>query len=195
MVVTGIGAVTPVGHTVPAVWDSLVNGKSGLSKIEAFDVSSFPTQIAGVVKDLEIDQVLDRKQAKRMDRFCQLGMVAAMQAVEDAGLEMASVDPNRVGVYASSGIGGLATIEAQHQLLLERGPGRISPLLVPMMIINLLPGNIAMHFGMKGPNLSVVTACATGNHNLGEALLAIRHGMADVVVSGGAEAPSALMGL
>ena len=195
VVVTGMGVLSPIGKNPDEFWDAMAACRNGISRITAFDPSEFAAQIAGEIKDFDPAQYLDRKQAKRMDRFCQLGVAAAKQAIENSGLDLEKEDCTRIGVYASSGIGGLNTIEKQHQILLEKGPSRVSPLLVPMMIINLLPGQIAMIHGLKGPNLSIVTACATSSHSIGEALWAIRNGMADVMVSGGAEASTTRLGL
>ena len=195
VVVTGMGVMTPIGKSPDEFWNAMVACRSGIGRITSFDPSEFAAQIAGEINDFDPTQYLDRKQAKRMDRFCQLGVVAAGQAIENSGLDLEKEDRTRIGVYASSGIGGLNTIEKQHKIMLEKGPSRVSPLLVPMMIINLLPGQIAMIHGLKGPNLSVVTACATSNHTIGQALWAIRNGMADVMVSGGAEASTTRLGL
>ncbi len=195
VVVTGRGIVSPIGNNPDEFWTALAECRSGISRITAFDPSEFEAQIAGEIKDLDVTQYLDRKQVKRMDRFCQLGLISASQAVEESGLDLEKEDPTRIGVFASSGIGGLNTTEKQHKIMIERGPSRVSPLLVPMMIINLLPGQIAMKFGLKGPNLSIVTACATGTHTIGEALWAIRNGRADVLVAGGAESSTTKLGL
>jgi 3-oxoacyl-[acyl-carrier-protein] synthase II len=195
VVVTGIGVLSPIGNNPDEFWDSLANGRNGIGRITAFDPSGFASQIAGELKNFDASQYLDRKQLKRMDAFCQFGLVAAKQALEDSGLDLEKENCDRIGVYAGSGIGGLATIEAQHQIMLEKGADRVSPLTVPMMIINLLPGQIAMNFGLKGPNVSVVTACATATHSIGEALLAIRSGMADVIVAGGSESSTTPFGL
>ncbi len=195
VVVTGIGVVTPIGNNPDEFWDSLANGRSGIGRITAFDASEFPTQISGELKNFDPTEFFDRKQLKRMDTFCQFGVIAAKQALEDSGLDLEKENCDRIGVYAGSGIGGLSTIEAQHKIMLEKGPSRVSPLLVPMMIINLLPGQIAMVFGLKGPNLSVVTACATATHSIGEALLGIQSGMADIAVAGGSEASTTPFGL
>ncbi|MDP8235047.1 MAG: beta-ketoacyl-ACP synthase II [Candidatus Erginobacter occultus] len=195
VVVTGIGVLSPIGNNPDEFWDSLAHGRNGIGRITAFDPSGFASQIAGELKNFDASQYLDRKQLKRMDPFCQYGLVAAQQALEDSGLDLEKENCDRIGVYAGSGIGGLATIEAQHQIMLEKGPDRVSPLTVPMMIINLLPGQIAMNFGLKGPNVSVVTACATSTHSIGEALLAIRSGMADVIVAGGSESSTTPFGL
>jgi len=195
VVVTGMGVMTPIGKNPDEFWESLAACRSGIGRIESFDPSEFAAQIAGEINDFDPAQYLDRKQAKRMDRFCQLGVAAAIQAIDNSGLDLEQEDLTRIGVYASSGIGGLHTIEKQHQIMLEKGPSRVSPLLVPMMIINLLPGQIAMIKGLKGPNISVVTACATSSHSIGEALWGIRNGLADVIVSGGAEASTTRLGL
>jgi 3-oxoacyl-[acyl-carrier-protein] synthase II len=195
VVVTGIGVVTPIGKGLEEYWDALSRGKGGIGRLTAFDPSPFSSQIGGEVKDFDPGEYMDSKQAKRMDRFCQLGVAAAKLALDDSGLELGKEDPTRIGVYVGSGIGGLTTIEQQHKVFLEKGPGRVSPLLVPMMIIDLLPGQIAMIFGLKGPNLAIVTACATSAHCIGDATWAIRNGMADVMVAGGAEASTTELGL
>ena len=195
VVVTGIGIVSPVGKTVNEFWDSLSHGRGGIGRLTSFDVSPFTSQMGGEVKDFDPGQYMNLKKAKRMDRFCQLGVAAASMALDDSGLEMDKEDLDRIGVFAGSGTGGLTTIEQQYKIMLERGPSRVSPLLIPMMIINLLPGQIAMAFGLKGPNLSVVSACATSNHCLGEALWCIRNGRTDIMVAGGAEASTTELGL
>ncbi len=195
VVVTGIGVLSPIGNNPSEFWEALAAGRNGIGRITAFDASGFSSQVAGELKDFDASQYLDRKQLKRMDTFCQYGLVAAQQALEDSDLDLENENCERIGVYAGSGIGGLSTIETQHQIMLEKGPDRVSPLTVPMMIINLLPGQIAMRFGLKGPNISVVTACATSTHSIGEALLAIRGGMADIIVAGGSESSTTPFGL
>ena len=195
VVVTGIGVISPIGNNAEEHWDALSRGRGGIGRLSAFDPSPFTSQIGGEVKNFEPGQYMDPKQAKRMDRFCQLGVAAAKSALDDSGLVLEKENPGRIGVYAGSGVGGLTTIERQHKILLEKGPSRVSPLLIPMMIIDLLPGQIAMMFGLKGPNLSIVTACATSAHCIGEAMWAIRNGMADVMVAGGAEASTTELGL
>ena len=195
VVVTGLGVLTPIGDSVDGFRDSLAAGRSGIGRITAFDPADFASQVAGELKDFDPSLHLDRKQIKRMDRFARIGVIAAGQALEDSGLDLSGEDLTRIGVYAGSGIGGLKTIEDQHRNMLEKGPSRVSPLLVPMMIINLLPGHISMIHGFRGPNLSVVTACATATHCIGESLLALRAGMADVIVAGGAEASITNLGL
>jgi len=193
--VTGLGAVSPLGLSVAELWDSVSKGRSGIGPITSFDPSAFDSRIGAEVKGFDPGLFIPPKTARRMDRFCQLGMAAAVQAVEDAGLEPAKEDLARVGVFVGSGIGGLHTIEEQYRVMLEKGPGKVSPFLVTMMIIDLLPGQIAIHFGFEGPNLAVVSACASGNHCLGEAFWAIRNGLADVMLSGGAEASITALGL
>lgn len=195
VVVTGLGVISPIGKTLDEFWDSLSHGKGGIDRLTAFDVSPFTSKIGGEVKDFDAGRYMNPKKAKRMDRFCQLGVAAAGMALEDSGLDLEKEDTDRIGVYVGSGVGGLTTMEQQYKIMLERGPSRVSPLLIPMMIINLLPGQIAMLFGLKGPNLSIVTACATSNHSLGEALWCIRNGRADVMVAGGAEASTTELGL
>jgi 3-oxoacyl-[acyl-carrier-protein] synthase II len=195
VVVTGIGVVSPIGNDLPSFWDSLSRGRGGIGRITAFDVSRFSSQIGGEVKNFNPADHIDPKTVKRMDRFIQFGAVAAKQALADSGLDLAKEDCTRIGVIAGSGVGGLSTIEQQHKILLEKGPSRVSPLLVPMMLIDLLPGQISMLFGLKGPNFSVVSACATATHCLGEGMWAIRDGLADVIIAGGAEASICELGL
>lgn len=195
VVVTGIGVISPIGNDLASFWDSLSHGRGGIARITAFDVSRFSSQIGGEVKNFDPAAFIDPKAAKRMDRFIQFGAAAAKQALADSGLDLSREDCTRIGVIAGSGVGGLSTIEQQHKIYLEKGPARVSPLLVPMMIIDLLPGQISMLFGLKGPNLAVVTACATATHCLGQGMWAIRDGMADLIVAGGAEASICELGL
>lgn len=195
VVVTGLGVVSPIGSTADEFWASLSRGRGGIGRLTAFDVSRFSSQIGGEVKNFDPGRYMDPKQAKRMDRFCQLGVAAAKLALDDSGLAMEKEDLTRMGVYVGSGTGGLTTIEQQFRIFLEKGPSRVSPLLIPMMIIDLLPGQIAMIFGLKGPNLSIVTACATSSHCIGDATWAIRNGLADVILAGGAEASTTELGL
>lgn len=189
VVVTGMGVVTCTGVGVDAMWDSLKNGRSGISMIEHFDASEYTTRFAGYVKDFDLGDSVDKKEARRMSRFQQFAMVAADEAMRDAGLE--TVDEElapRAGVIVGSGIGGLGTMEEQTAVLLERGPSRISPFLVPMMIVDLAAGHISIKYGLRGINYAPVSACATGNHALGEAYEAIRRGDADLIVAGGFDA-------
>ncbi|MCX6348825.1 MAG: beta-ketoacyl synthase N-terminal-like domain-containing protein, partial [Candidatus Aureabacteria bacterium] len=158
VVVTGIGVVSPIGNDLPSFWDSLSRGRGGIGRITAFDVSRFSSQIGGEVKNFDPASQIDPKTVKRMDRFIQFGAVAAKQALADSGLDLAKEDCTRIGVIAGSGVGGLSTIEQQHKILLEKGPSRVSPLLSPMMLIDLRPGQISLLFGLHGPNFSVVSA-------------------------------------
>jgi len=187
VVITGMGVVSPVGSTVEKFWENLTAGKSGIGRITKFDTEGYPVQIAGEVKDFDPLEYFDRKEVRRTDPFIQFAVGAAVQAVKEAGLEESDVDKTRVGVLIGSGIGGLTTIEEQHRILLEKGPRRISPFCVPMEIINMASGLVSIRFGYKGPNISVVTACATGTHAIGEAYRTIQYGDADVMVAGGAE--------
>lgn len=187
--VTGMGVVTCTGVGCDAMWESLSSGRSGITPIEHFDASAYTTRFAGYVKDFDPSGAVDPKEARRMSRFQQFALVAADEAMRDAGLE--TVDDElapRVGVIVGSGIGGLGTMEEQSAILGERGPGRVSPFLVPMMIVDLAAGLISIKYGLKGINYAPVSACATGNHSIGEAFEAIRRGDADVVIAGGFDA-------
>jgi 3-oxoacyl-[acyl-carrier-protein] synthase II len=199
VVITGLGCVSPVGNTVEASWASLLAGRSGIAPITQFDASAFACRIAGEVKDLDLDSYISPKEARTMDRFIHLGVVAAAQAVADAGLPQGeALDDElaeRIGCVIGSGIGGLPLIEHMHGELTARGPRRISPFFVPASIINLISGHVSMRHGFKGPNLSVVTACTTGLHSIGEASRLIEYGDADIVVAGGAEATVSPLGV
>jgi 3-oxoacyl-[acyl-carrier-protein] synthase II len=195
VVVTGIGLVTPVGSDRKTTWDSLLEGKSGIDYISLFDAESFTTRIAAEVNDLDAEGLLGRKEAKRLDRFAQFACVAALEALDDAGIDMASEDADRVGVLIGSGVGGIITISEQHKVLLSKGPKRVSPFLVPMMLSDMASGQVSMMIGAKGPNFSTVSACATGADSIGEALEMIRRGRADVVIAGGTEAAICEIGI
>ena len=199
VVVTGYGVVSCVGNNVPDFWDSLVNGRCGLGRITRFDASEYRTQIAGEVKDFDVTKYMSAKEAKRLDLFCQYAIAASDEAMETAGLPKelrgSSIDPDRVGVIVSSGIGGLHTMSEQDKLLIERGPGKISPLLIPMMIGDLASGNISIRYGAGGPNLGLVTACSTGCHSIGESFWCIKRDDADVMICGGAEASVVALGV
>ena len=188
VVVTGIGLVTPVGSDRKTTWDSLLEGKSGIDYISLFDAEGFESRIAAEVNDFDAAPILGRKDARRLDRFAQFACVAALEALEDAGMDMATEDPDRVGVLIGSGVGGIITISEQHKILLDKGPKRVSPFLVPMMLGDMASGQVSMMIGAKGPNFSTVSACATGTDSIGEALEMIRRGRADVVIAGGTEA-------
>jgi 3-oxoacyl-[acyl-carrier-protein] synthase II len=182
-----MGMVTPLGTGVEKSWNSLIQGKSGVGRITKFDSTGFDTQIAAEVKDFAPENFIDKKEARRMDIFIQYAMAAAIMAMEDAQLKITPENAERVGVVVGAGLGGLSTIESFHKVLLEKGPGRISPFFIPMLIVNEAPGQISMRFGAKGPNSSVVTACATGNHNIGDAWKIIQRGDADAILAGGVE--------
>ncbi|HEY3281013.1 MAG TPA: beta-ketoacyl-ACP synthase II [Armatimonadota bacterium] len=188
VVVTGLGTVNPLGNTVEEFWSGLMEGRSGIDLVASFDTSCFDAKIAGEVKGFEASDYLDRKEARRMDRFVHFAVAASRMALADAGLEIGPEIADQVGVLIGSGIGGLKTFEDQTQVLLERGPGRVSPSFIPMMILNMPSGHVSILTGARGPNLSVATACATGNHAIGEAMRIVQHGDADVMICGGTEA-------
>jgi len=199
VVVTGLGCVSPVGNTVQAAWDSLLAGRSGIARIEAFDPTTFACQIAGEVKNFDLEPYINAKEARSMDRFIHLGIAAAQQAIEDAGLpsreELDDELATRIGVIIGSGIGGLPLIEETHSELTNRGPRRISPFFVPASIINMISGHVSMRHGFKGPNLAIVTACTTGLHSIGEAARKIEYGDADIIVAGGSESTVSPLGI
>ncbi len=188
VVITGLGMVTPLGIGVEKTWEALIAGKSGIGKITKFDASAYDTQIAGEVKDFIPENYFDKKEIRRMDLFIHFAMAAATMAMEDSQLKISPANGDRVGVVVGAGLGGLNTLESSHKILLEKGPGRISPFFIPALIINEAPGMISMRYGAKGPNASVVTACATGNHNIGDAWRMIQRDEADAIIAGGVEA-------
>lgn len=188
VVVTGLGLVTPVGTGKKNFWKSLVSGKSGIGRVASFDVSDYSCQIAGEVNGFDPADFFDRREAKKMDRFAQFAVAAACMAWDDAALEQSEVDRDQVGVLVASGIGGIQTIEEQYRILLEKGPRRVSPFFVPMLIANMASGYISILLGLRGPNSTVVTACAASSHALGESYRMIQRGDARVMVTGGAEA-------
>ncbi len=188
VVVTGMGVVTSIGHDVAAFWSGLVAGKIGVDRVTLFDPASFACQIGAEVRNWDVNQFMDPKEARRNDRYTHFGFVAAKQAVADSGLDMAGEDGDRVGVMIGSGIGGMYTYESQLKVLFERGPRRVSPFTIPSLIGNMCSGLFAIELGARGPNFGIVSACATGTHSLGEAAHAIRRGDADVMVAGGSEA-------
>jgi len=188
VVITGLGLTTPLGVGCDDVWRRILNGESGIGPITRFDASAHDTRIAGEVKNFRPEEYVSVREVRRMDLFILYALAATRVAVETAGLDMAKEDPERVGVIVGTGLGGLPTLEKYHSILLEKGPGRISPFFIPMLIANEAPGNIAIQYGIKGPNLSIVTACATGAHSIGDAFRIIQYGDADVMVAGGTEA-------
>jgi len=188
VVITGVGVISPVGNDAQTFWNGLLEGKSGIDRLTAFDASDYPTQIAGEVKDFNPELYMEKKEVRRTDRFVQFGLAAAKMAIEDAKLEITAENAERVGVYIGSGIGGLSTWEEQHSVLLEKGPRRVSPFFIPMLIANMASGAVSIQYGAKGPTSSAITACATGTNAIGDALRLIQFDHADVMIAGGAEA-------
>jgi 3-oxoacyl-[acyl-carrier-protein] synthase II len=188
VVVTGLGIVSPIGNSVPEVWDSLTAGRSGIGRISHFDPSAMACQIAGEVRNFDVTQYLSAKDARRMDTFIHYGLAAGIQAFKDSGLEVTDANREMIGVNIGSGIGGLPLIEETHNTFLADGPRKISPFFIPGSIINMISGNLSIMFGLQGPNLAVVTACTTGTHAIGESARMIEYGDCDVMIAGGAEA-------
>jgi 3-oxoacyl-[acyl-carrier-protein] synthase II len=188
VVITGIGAVTPIGNTAEEFWAALLKGTSGIGPITRFDTTGYPTRIAGEVKGFESLRYIDKKDDRKLDPFLKYAIACAQMAVEDAALPLQEIDRTRFGVLVGSGIGGITTLLETHDVLNAKGPDRVSPFFIPMLIINMASGLISMRFGAKGPNSSVVTACATGNHAIGDAMKIIQRGDADVMIAGGSEA-------
>ncbi len=195
VVVTGLGIISPVGNTIPEAWDNLLAGRSGIARITRFDPAPFAAQIAGEVKGFDVGQYLNPKEARRMDIFIQYGMAAGIQAIRDSGLEVGEANAERIGINIGSGIGGLPLIEETHSLLMESGPRKISPFFIPGSIINMISGNLSILYGIKGPNLGVVTACTTGLHAIGLSARMIEHGDVDVMVAGGSEGAVSPLGV
>ncbi|NLW21733.1 MAG: beta-ketoacyl-ACP synthase II [Tissierellia bacterium] len=188
VVVTGLGAITPIGIGKDQFWNSLLQGKSGIGYISRFDTEAYASKIAGEVKDFCPEDYMDKKDAKRMDLFTQYAVVGAKLALEDGRIDLQALNRERIGIVLGSGIGGMETFEGEHAKFLEKGPGRVSPLFIPMMISNMAPGQISMVYGIKGPSLTITTACASGTNAIGEAFKMIQRGMADMVITGGCEA-------
>jgi 3-oxoacyl-[acyl-carrier-protein] synthase II len=182
-----LGAITPLANTVAETWDGIINGKSGISPIDSFDISPFATTFGGVIRNFDVTQYIPAKDAQRMDGFIHYGLAAGCQAIEDSGLEVTDANAERIGVAIGAGIGGVTGIEECYALYEKSGPRRISPFFVPGNIINMISGNLSIKYGLKGPNFAIVTACATGTHNIGDAARLIQHGDADVMIAGGAE--------
>ncbi len=195
VVVTGLGIIAPVGNSVDAAWENVRSGKSGIRTIDAFDASGFSTRIGGLITDFEIGDYMEPKEAKKCDPFIHYGIAATKQAIADAGIEVPESRAHRYGVMMGSGIGGIATIEANHEKLVTSGPRRISPFFVPSSIINMISGHISIMHGLKGPNLAIVTACTTSTHCIGLAARLIQYGEADVMLAGGAEHAATPLGL
>lgn len=195
VVVTGLGAITPIGNDVASFWQGLKDKKVGIAPITYFDSTDYKAKLAGEVKDFDPKKYMDPKAARRMEPFSQYAVAAAGEAIAQAGLDMEKEDPFRVGTSIGSGIGSLQAMEREHKKMLEKGPNRVNPLLVPMMISNMAVGNVAMHYGLKGKSINVVTACATGTNSIGEAFRSIQYGEADVMVAGGTESAITPLGM
>lgn len=195
VVVTGMGAITPIGLNTEEFWKSLKAGKTGFGEITQFDTTDFKVKVAASVKGFEGKNYMDPKSAKRMELFCQYAVAASKEALEQSGINMEEEDPYRIGCAIGSGVGSLQAMEREHKRLLDRGPGRINPLLVPLMITNMAAGNVSIQFGLKGKSINVVTACATGTHSIGEAFRTIQMGDADVMVAGGTESSITPIGI
>ena len=195
VVVTGLGCISPIGNSIAEAWNAITEGKSGIANITKFDASAFSTRFAGEVKNFNVEDYLDAKEARHMDTFIHYGMAAGIQAIQDSGLVVTEENADRIGVIIGSGIGGLPMIEEQKQDYDKRGPRRISPFFVPASIINMISGNLSIKYGMRGPNLAIVTACTTGLHSIGEAARLIEYGDADAMVAGGAESTVSPLGV
>ena len=198
VVITGLGAISPVGLNVSDSWESVLNGRSGIATLDSFDTSGFATRFGGAIKDFDISEYIPAKDAKRMDGFIHYGIAAGCQAIRNSGLEINENNAERIGVAIGAGIGGITGIERAHSIYTESGPRKISPFFVPGNIINMVSGNLSIQFGLKGPNFAIVSACTTGTHNIGDAARMIQYGDADVMVAGGADmsttSPTALGG-
>ncbi|MDH3639776.1 MAG: beta-ketoacyl-ACP synthase II, partial [Gammaproteobacteria bacterium] len=197
VVITGLGIISPLGLGIESNWSSIVAGASGIGTITRFDASGYPCSIAGEVNEFEPEQYFSSKDVRKMDRFIQLGVAAGIDALRDSGLEVGEDNADRIGVHIGSGIGGVETIEKTTRTVYDKGPKRVSPFYVPMAIINMISGNLSINCGLRGPNLSMVTACTTGTHSIGEAGRLVEYGDADVMIAGGAEAsitPTAMAG-
>ena len=195
VVVTGMGAITPIGNSVEEFWNGIKEGRTGFGPITYFDTADYRCKLAAEVKDFDPAQYMDKKSARRMEQFCQFAVAAAGQAISDAGLTMEQEDPYMVGCSVGSGIGSLQAMEREYDRLKEKGPGRVGPMLVPLMISNMAAGNVSIAYGLKGKSLNVVTACATGTHSIGEAYRTIQYGDADVMIAGGTESSITPIGI
>ena len=195
VVVTGMGAITPIGNSVNSFWESVKQGKTGFGRISYFDASEYKCKLAAEVKDFNAENYMDKKSARRMEQFCQFAVAAAKEAIEDAGIDMEKEDAFRVGCAVGSGIGSIQAMEREYTRLVEKGPSKISPLFVPLMISNMAAGNVSIVFGLKGKNINVVTACATGTNSIGEAFRTIQYGDADIMLAGGTESSITPLGV
>lgn len=195
VVVTGMGAITPIGNSVDSFWESVKQGKIGFGRISYFDASEYKCKLAAEVKDFNAEDYMDKKSARRMEQFCQFAVAAAKEAIEDSGIDMEKEDAFRVGCAVGSGIGSIQAMEREYTRLVEKGPSKISPLFVPLMISNMAAGNVSIVFGLKGKNINVVTACATGTNSIGEAFRTIQYGDADIMLAGGTESSITPLGV
>ncbi|MDX1519204.1 MAG: beta-ketoacyl-ACP synthase II, partial [Gammaproteobacteria bacterium] len=195
VVVTGLGMVSPLGNTVDSTWEKILAGNSGIAPITHFDTTDFPVRFGGSIRDFDITEYISKKDARKMDPFIHYGMAAGIQAFQDSGLEVNDSNAERIGVAVGSGIGGLPGIEKGTEQILGGGPRKISPFYVPSNIINMISGHLSIHYGVKGPNFAIVTACTTGTHNIGDAYRIIEYGDADVMIAGGAEMATSPTGL
>ena len=195
VVVTGLGIISPVGSTIESAWDAIVRGESGIGPVTRFDVSAFPVRFGGAVRGFDITQYMTPKDARRMDEFMQYGVAAGIQAVTDSGIDFSKVDPERCGAVTGAGIGGLDTIEQEHDNWVKGGPRKISPFFIPASIINMISGHLSIKYGLKGPNLGVVTACTTSTHAIGLGMRTIQYGDADMIIAGGGEMATTPAGL
>ncbi len=195
IVITGLGVVTPVGHTVEEAWRSVLEGKSGIAIIDHFDTSAFSSRIGGSIRDFDLSPYMSPKEARKTDAFIHYGIAAAMQAIQDSGLEVTDANSERIGIAIGSGIGGLPGIEKGYDSYLKGGPRKVSPFFVPSNIINMIAGNLSIQYGIKGPNYGIATACSTGTHNIGDAARMIERGDVDVMIAGGSEMATSKTGL
>lgn len=195
VVVTGMGVITPIGHNVKDFWEGIKEGKLGIGEITRFDTTDYKVKLAAEVKDFNVKEHMDPKSARRMELFSQYAVAAALEAFKDAGIDMTKEDPYRAGVIVGSGVGSMQSMEQNHEKLMQKGPGRVNPLFIPMMISNMAAGNISIQLGLKGKCTNVVTACASGTHCIGDGLRAIQYNDADIIVAGGAEAAVCPMGI
>jgi 3-oxoacyl-[acyl-carrier-protein] synthase II len=195
VVVTGLGIISPVGSTIKSAWDAILRGESGIGPIKRFDVSAFPVRFGGSVRDFDVTQYITPKDARRMDEFMQFGLAAGIQSVTDSGIDFSKLDADRCGAVCGAGIGGLDTIEKEYEDYLKGGPRKISPFFVPASIVNMIAGHLSIKYGLKGPNLGVVTACTTSTHAIGLGMRTIQYGDADVIIAGGGEMATTPLGL
>lgn len=195
VLVTGMGIISPVGNTIDEFWQAIISGKSGIDYIKSFDTANFETKFAAEIKDLDVNDYLDRKEARRMDKFCQYAVIASQCALDDSGLKLDQEDKERIGVIVGSGIGGMDTFEKEYRHYFDKGPRKISPFFIPMMIPDIAPGHISIRFGLKGPNYSTISACASSSNAIGAAFRSIQYGEVDVMITGGSEATVTPMGV